>query len=79
MPELVLRTRHRERMRDDTWLWLGDGKVDQVAGGQRFAGEFDQKSIPTCNQIVCRSLNRPVTEPMPGIAGEVTGASPTWR
>jgi len=23
-----------------TWLWLGDGKVDQVAGGQRFAGDF---------------------------------------
>jgi len=29
-------------MRYDTWLWLGDGKVDQVAGGQRFAGEFDK-------------------------------------
>ena len=28
-----------------TWLWLGDGEVDQVAGGQRFAGEFDKNSI----------------------------------
>ena len=28
-----------------TLLWLGDGKVDQVAGGQRFAGEFDKNWI----------------------------------
>jgi len=28
-----------------TWLWLGDGKVDQVAGGERFAGEFDKNWI----------------------------------
>jgi long-chain fatty acid transport protein len=28
-----------------TILWLGDGKVDQVAGGQRFVGEFDKNWI----------------------------------
>jgi long-chain fatty acid transport protein len=28
-----------------TFLWLGDGKVDQVAGGQRFVGEFDRNWI----------------------------------
>lgn len=28
-----------------TLLWLGDGKVDQVAGGSRFAGEFDRNVI----------------------------------
>ena len=28
-----------------TLLWLGDGKVDQVAGGQRFVGEFDKNWI----------------------------------
>jgi len=28
-----------------TLLWLGSGKVDQVAGGQRFAGEFDKNFI----------------------------------
>ncbi|MGI9248389.1 MAG: OmpP1/FadL family transporter [Woeseiaceae bacterium] len=28
-----------------TLLWLGDGYVDQVAGGQRFAGEFDKNWI----------------------------------
>ncbi len=28
-----------------TWLFLGDGKVDQVAGGQRFVGEFDKNWI----------------------------------
>ena len=28
-----------------TLLWLGDGKVDQVAGGQRFVGEFDKNLI----------------------------------
>ena len=28
-----------------TWLWLGNGKVDQTAGGARFAGEFDKNWI----------------------------------
>lgn len=28
-----------------TLLWLGNGKVDQVAGGARFAGEFDKNWI----------------------------------
>jgi long-chain fatty acid transport protein len=28
-----------------TFLWLGDGKVDQVAGGQRFVGKFDRNWI----------------------------------
>jgi len=28
-----------------TWLWLGNGKVDQIAGGARFAGEFDKNWI----------------------------------
>ena len=28
-----------------TLLWMGNGKVDQVAGGARFAGEFDKNWI----------------------------------
>lgn len=28
-----------------TLLWLGNGRVDQVAGGARFAGEFDKNYI----------------------------------
>ncbi len=28
-----------------TLLWLGDGEVDQIAGGQRIAGDFDKNFI----------------------------------
>ena len=28
-----------------TFLWLGDGKMDQVAGGERFKGEFSTNNI----------------------------------
>ena len=30
---------------DATFLWLGDGKMDQIAQGERFKGEFSTNNI----------------------------------